>query len=57
MTQSSKDLGEVIVCKGPPDCRLEDDAAVANQQAGCPMCKRIIMHPDGTETEYQKPTN
>lgn len=51
------DLGEVIVCRGPPDCPLEDDAAVANQQAGCTLCKRIIIHPDGTETEYRKQPN
>ena len=51
------DLGEVIVCRGPPDCLLEDDAAVANQQAGCPMCKRIVIQHDGTETEYRKQPN
>lgn len=40
----------VIVCAGPPLCQLEDDAAVAAAMAGCPWCKRIVMHPDGSET-------
>lgn len=44
----------VIVCAGPPDCLLEGDEAVKNAQDGCPRCKRIVIHPDGTETEYQE---
>ena len=55
MTES--DLGEVVVCTGPPDCRLEGDEAVTNQIAGCPLCKRIVVHPDGSETEYRKKPN
>jgi hypothetical protein len=51
------DVASVIVCRGPPDCLLEDDEAVANQLAGCPMCKRIAVHADGTETEYRKKPN
>lgn len=54
---SENELGNVIVCKGPPECPLEGDEAVANQLAGCPLCKRIAIHPDGTETEYQKKPN
>lgn len=54
---SENDLGEVIVCKGPPDCPLEGDEAVANQLAGCPLCRRIVMHADGNETEYRKNPN
>ena len=51
------DLAEVIVCAGPPACLLEGDAAVASQEAGCPICKRIVIHADGTETEYTAKTN
>lgn len=49
--------GTVHICCGPPKCLLEDDAAVANQLAGCPLCKRIIINPDGTETEYRQRPN
>lgn len=45
---------EIIACHGPPLCLLEGDEAVAAQEAGCPICRRIIIHADGTETEYQK---
>lgn len=51
------DEAEVIVCAGPPLCLLEGDEAVASQQAGCPLCKRIIIRTDGTETEYHKKAN
>lgn len=47
----------VIVCRGPPDCPLEGDEAVANQLAGCPLCRRIVIHPDGSETEYRQKPN
>lgn len=57
MTTEGNDLGEVIVCNGPPDCHLEGDDAVANQIAGCPLCKRIVVYPDGIETEYRKKPN
>lgn len=49
--------GEVIVCAGPPQCLLQDDAAVQNQIDGCPLCRRIVVHDDGTETEYQAKAN
>jgi hypothetical protein len=45
---------EVIVCAGPPQCRLKGDAAFESAQAGCPICKHIVCHPDGSETEYRK---
>ena len=48
---------EIIVCKGPPVCTLEGDAAIRNQEDGCPMCKRIIIHDDGTEEETTQKTN
>lgn len=47
----------VIMCKGPPLCLLRDDEAVANQLAGCPQCRRIVVHSDGTETEFQEKPN
>jgi hypothetical protein len=40
----------VIVCQGPPACRLEGDAAIEAQEAGCVWCRRITVHADGTET-------
>jgi hypothetical protein len=40
----------VIVCQGPPVCLLQDDDAVRAQIAGCPWCRRIVFHDDGTET-------
>lgn len=48
---------EIIVCAGPPVCRLEDDEAVRNANEGCPFCKRIVIHDDGTETVYSKKAN
>ena len=48
---------EVIVCAGPPACDLQGDTAVEAQEAGCPRCKRIVVHPDGTETEYRAKAN
>lgn len=48
---------EIVVCQGPPLCDLQDDEAVKNQLAGCPLCKRIVVHADGTETEYRKKAN
>lgn len=41
---------QVIVCQGPPRCDLEGDEAVAAQMAGCPWCRRITLHDDGSET-------
>lgn len=49
-------VAEVVVCAGPPNCTLEGDAAIANADAGCPRCKIIRIHEDGSETEtYRKP--
>lgn len=52
-----RDESEVIVCAGPPTCLLQDDDAVANQVAGCPLCRRIVVHGDSTETEYRAKPN
>lgn len=43
----------VIVCQGPPACPLEGDEAVANAEAGCVWCKRIMVFDDGTEHEQE----
>lgn len=48
---------EIIVCQGPPLCELQDEEAVKNQLAGCPLCKRIVVHADGTQTEYRQKAN
>lgn len=45
---------EVICCEGPPLCPFKGDEAVANAQAGCPLCRHIVIEPDGTETEYRR---
>ena len=47
------DLPEVIVCAGPPTCNLQGDEAIEAADAGCPQCKHVVCHPDGSETEYQ----
>lgn len=39
----------ITVCQGPPRCDLVDDEAVKAQRAGCPWCKRITVHEDGSE--------
>lgn len=41
---------KIIVCQGPPRCMLTGDAAVKAQRKGCPWCKQIIVHEDGSET-------
>ncbi len=46
------DAPEVIVCAGPPTCDLQDDDAIEAANAGCPRCKHIVVHPDGSEHEY-----
>ena len=45
----SEIVGEVICCQGPPRCDLQDEEAVAAQEAGCPWCKRILINEDGDE--------
>lgn len=37
-------------CQGPPRCDLQGDEALAAIEAGCPWCKRIVLHTDGSET-------
>lgn len=50
MIDRDDDLGEIIVCQGPPRCALDGDAAVEAQKAGCIWCKRIVIHSDNSET-------
>lgn len=40
---------KIIVCQGSPRCLLEDDEAVAAQQAGCIWCRIIYIYDDGSE--------
>ena len=47
---------EVVVCAGPPHCMLQGDEAIANAQSGCPLCRHIVCHADGRETEYKLAT-
>lgn len=51
------ELPLVIVCAGPPACLLEGDEAVESAQAGCPMCKRLEVQPDGSTRELKVQTN
>lgn len=41
----------VIVCQGPPRCELTGEEAIEAAANGCPWCRRIIVHEDGSETE------
>lgn len=47
----------VISCVGPPVCLLLDDAAVAAGNAGCELCRRIVLHPDGSQTVLTRTVN
>ncbi len=47
----------MIVCAGAPVCLLQGDEAIANAEAGCPNCRHIVCHKDGSETEYRKQPN
>ena len=33
----------IWVCQGPPRCALEDEDAVAAQEAGCIWCRRVVI--------------
>lgn len=56
-TNKQEEAAEVIVCAGPPACMLQGDEAMQNQIDGCPRCRRIVVHEDGSETEYQAKAN
>lgn len=51
------DYPEVIVCAGPPRCHVENDEAIEAAENGCTDCLHIVVHPDGTETEYRLKAN
>lgn len=53
----SEDDPQVIVCAGPPECLLQGDEAIESAQAGCPKCRRIVIHADGSETEFRRKAN
>jgi hypothetical protein len=58
MSADIEDEDSVItICAGPPLCTLMDEAAVSAQVAGCESCKRIVMHPDGSETVIERVLN
>lgn len=50
---NDEDDATIVVCAGPPLCLLKGDEAIENQEDGCPRCRRIIIHDDGTESEYR----
>lgn len=54
---SDDDDPMVIVCAGPPLCLLQGDEAIAAATAGCALCKRIVVHPDGSETVIERSVN
>lgn len=57
MDDDEDEIGEIIICVGPPLCLLQGDEAVQNQIDGCPKCRRVTVAPDGRETEYFKRAN
>lgn len=55
MPPNPNDDTEVICCAGPPNCPFSGDEAIANAEDGCTLCRHIVCHADGTETEYRLP--
>jgi hypothetical protein len=53
-----RDEDRVIhICAGFPRCELKFLAAEKQCKEGCPLCRHIVFHADGTETEYQRKPN
>lgn len=50
----AEDHPMITVCAGPPLCELQGDDAERAQRDGCLLCKRIICHPDGSETIIER---
>lgn len=48
---------DVVVCAGPPVCMLQAEEADAEMSAGCPLCRRIRIESDGTQTEFKAKVN
>lgn len=55
MTIPDQEGVEVVCCQGPPQCLFQGDEAIRNAQQGCPLCRHIVIEPDGSEYEYQVP--
>lgn len=55
--ERNDDKAEIIVCAGPPTCLLQDEAAVEQANSGCQNCRHILVHADGTESEYRIQSN
>lgn len=51
------DRTELVLCAGPPACLFKDQAAIDNANDGCPLCRHIIVHGDGSETEFKIEAN
>ncbi len=49
-------LTEAWICQGPPRCDLSGNAAVAAQMGGCPWCRVVYTHPDGSESVREPST-
>ena len=48
---------EISVCLGPPKCLLDSDEACEHAEAGCPLCDRLQLQPDGTWKQFKKAAN
>jgi hypothetical protein len=48
--------GTVVVCVGE-ECPFRGDDAVANQESGCPICRRIEVSADGSTREFRRLAN
>lgn len=55
MTLPDSEGVEVVCCAGPPQCLFQGDEAIRNAQQGCPLCRHIVIEPDGSEYEYKMP--
>lgn len=52
------DLPTAWFCAGWPKCPFDmTGEALANCLAGCPLCLRVAVHPDGSETQYRLPAH
>ncbi len=45
----------IVVCQGPPRCKLTGDAAFAAAQAGCIWCDRFALDLAGNEIKVGGP--
>lgn len=47
----------VIYCVGLPVCPFKGKTRTANSEQGCPNCRRVIFHRDGSHSEYRTRTH